>query len=197
MRFLLTIFLIILFTTPAYADNVTESLDKAKDLYNQGKYYKAVTELNFAIGLIQDKQLEKFKSLLPEPPAGWKADQVEGSRAPGQLMGGGITVARNYTSSDGQKIRIEMITDSPLLSSIMMFLSNPMMMGGAGTRLVSINGEKGIEEWNPQDKSGKIQIVLQNRMLISVSGNNLKSKNVLYDFAKNLDFTKIKKAMEE
>ncbi len=195
MRFLGIVVAIFLLATPAFGDNVIESLEKAKTLYNEGKYYKAVTELNFAIGLIQDKQLDRFKALLPEPPPGWKADPAEGSRAPGQLMGGGITVSRRYVSEDGQEIHIEMITDSPLLSSVMMLLSNPMIMGGG--RLVAINGEKGIEEWNPQDKSGKIQIVLLNRMLITVSGNNLKSKSVLYGFAKKLDFSKIKKAMEE
>ncbi len=195
MRFLGIILVIFLLSTPAFGDSVIESLEKAKTLYKQGKYYKAVTELNFAIGLIQDKQLDRFKSLFPEAPAGWNAGQVEGSRAPGNIMGGGITVSRDYSSGDHQRIRIEMITDSPLLSSVMMLLSNPMIMGGG--RLVSINGEKGIEEWNTQDKSGKIQIVLQNRMLITISGSGLKSKDILYDFAKKLDFTKIKKAMEE
>ncbi len=195
MRFLLLIATVTLFTSAAFADNVIDSLEKAKSLYSQGKYYKAVTELNFAIGLIQDKQLDKFKALLPEPPSGWSAGEVEGSRAAGQLMGGGITVSRTYNSPDGQEVRIEMITDSPLLSSIMMILSNPMLMGSG--RLVAINGEKGIEEWNSQEHSGKIQIVLQNRMLITVSGNSIKSKDILYDFAKKLDFSKIKKTMEE
>ncbi len=110
-------------------------------------------------------------------------------------MGGGINVSRSYHSTDGQEVRIEMITDSPLLSSVMMLLSNPLIMGGG--RLVAINGEKGIEEWRPEEHSGKIQIVLQNRMLITVEGNNLKSKDILYDFAKKLDFARIKKAMEE
>ncbi len=195
MRFLLIIATVMLFTSPVLADNVIDSLEKAKALYNQGKYYKAVTELNFAIGLIQDKQVDKFKTLLPEPPSGWSAESAEGSRAPGQIMGGGINVSRSYHSTDGQEVRIEMITDSPLLSSVMMLLSNPLIMGGG--RLVAINGEKGIEEWRPEEHSGKIQIVLQNRMLITVEGNNLKSKDTLYDFAKKLDFARIKKAMEE
>ncbi len=186
---------IITLSTPALADSVTDSIDKAKALYNEGKYYKAVTELNFAIGLIQDKQLDKFKGLLPAPPQGWSASEAEGTRAAGQLMGGGITVSRTYTSNDGQEVRIEMITDSPLLSSVMMLLSNPLITSSG--RLVAINGEKGLEEWHPQDHSGQLQIVLLNRMLITVSGSNLKSKNTLYDFAKRLDFNKIKKAMEE
>ncbi len=195
MRFLLIIATVMLFTSTVFADNVIDSIEKAKALYAQGKYYKAVTELNFAIGLIQDKQLDKFKTLLPEPPSGWSAENVEGSRAAGQIMGGGINVSRNYHSKDGQEVHIEMITDSPLLSSVMMLLSNPLIMGGG--RLVAIKGEKGIEEWHPGEHSGKIQIVLQNRMLITIRGSNLKAKNALYDFAKRLDFSRIKKAMEE
>ncbi len=195
MRFLLIIATVMLFTSTVFADNVIDSIEKAKALYAQGKYYKAVTELNFTIGLIQDKQLDKFKTLLPEPPSGWSAENVEGSRAAGQIMGGGINVSRNYHSKDGQEVHIEMITDSPLLSSVMMLLSNPLIMGGG--RLVAIKGEKGIEEWHPGEHSGKIQIVLQNRMLITIRGSNLKAKNALYDFAKRLDFSRIKKAMEE
>ncbi|NPA95521.1 MAG: hypothetical protein GXO58_08865 [Thermodesulfobacteria bacterium] len=195
MRFLVIVAAIIVVATPVMADQVTDSIDKAKSLYEQGKYYKAVNELNFVVGLIQDKQVDKFKALLPAPPKGWTAEEAQGARAGGQLIGGGISVSRIYHSSDGQEVKVEMITDSPLLSSVMMLLTNPLITSSG--RLVVINGEKGIEEWNPQERSGQLQIVLQNRMLITISGTNIKSKSILYDFAKGLDFTKIKKAMEE
>ena len=195
MRFLVIVAAIIVVATPVMADQVTDSIDKAKSLYEQGKYYKAVNELNFVVGLIQDKQVDKFKALLPAPPKGWTAEEAQGARAGGQLIGGGISVSLIYHSSDGQEVKVEMITDSPLLSSVMMLLTNPLITSSG--RLVVINGEKGIEEWNPQERSGQLQIVLQNRMLITISGTNIKSKSILYDFAKGLDFTKIKKAMEE
>lgn len=179
----------------AMADDVTDSLDRARNLYEQGNFSKAVTELQFTVGLIQDRQLERFKEILPEPPSGWTGDKPEVNRGGGMGFAGGVTVARTYHSSNGQTVTIEAVTDSPLVSGLAMLLGNPMLLGN--NRLVTVKGEKAVEEWDQGQGSGKLQIIIQNRMLITVSGTGLNSKGILYDFAKRLDFNKIKNLLQE
>ena len=194
---LFTIFILVgllLSYNTAYADDVTNQIDKAKALYSQGKYSEAVNELNFAIGQIQSLQIERYKVAFPKPLAGWEAGDFEGGAAGMAFMGGGTAVSRNYTTNDGEtSIKIEIVADSPLLSSIMMMISNPMFLGG--NKVVSISGEKAVEEWSDTDKSGQLQIVVGNRMVITVSGNGLASKDLLYSYANKIDIAKLKSLM--
>ena len=186
---------LMLFAVVAVADDVIESLDKARALYEKEQYSQAIIELNFAVGLIKDRQIEAYKDLLYDAPSGWTANAVQSDKGVGQMLGGGITVSRTYRSPDGQRITVEMITDSPMLAALNMMLANPMLMGNS--RLVVVNGEKAVEEWDSASKGGKLQIMILNRMLITVSGSNLRSREVLYGFAERIDFKKIREIMGE
>ncbi len=177
--------------TLVYADEVSDQIDKAKALYTQGKYSEAIAELNFAVGQIQSLQVDRYKTAFPQPLSGWDAEDFEGGGVGTAFMGGGISVSRNYTTNDGAtSVKIELVSDSPLLSSVMMMLGNPMFLGG--NKVVTVNGEKAVEEWSESDKSGQLQIVIENRMLITVNGSGLSSKGQLYDYAKAIDFAKLK-----
>ena len=183
------------FLPSVMADDILNSLDRAKNLYEQGEYSKAVSELQFTVGLIQDRQLDRYKVILPESPAGWTGDKVQVSRGAGLGAGGGVTVSRSYHSSDGQRVTVEGVTNSPLVAGLAMILGNPILMGN--NRLVMVNGEKAVEEWDQKSGSGKLQIIIQNKMLVTVSGSRLKSKDTLYDFAKKIDFANIRKMLKE
>ncbi|MEJ2635023.1 MAG: hypothetical protein P8184_06995 [Calditrichia bacterium] len=178
-----------------YADEISNQIDKAKSLYSQGKYSEAVSELNFAIGQIQSLQVDRYKTAFPAPLSGWTAEDFEGNSAGMAFMGGGISVSRNYTTNNGAtSVKIEVVSDSPLLSSIMMMFSNPMFLGG--NKVVTVSGEKAVEEWNESDKSGQLQIVVENRMLITVNGSGLSGKSQLYDYANKIDYAKLKSFMK-
>ncbi len=191
------IFLVIFFTfcAVAQADDVLDSLERAKKLYQDGSYSKAVSELQFAVGLIKDKQVDRYRFILPDPPTGWTADQAQISKGGGMGLVTGISVSRTYHGSQGQNVRVEAVTDSPLISGLAMILENPMLLGN--NRVVMVNGEKAIEEWNQSDGSGKLQVMIQNRVLVTISGSSLKSKDLLYEFAKRIDFKKIRKMLQE
>ncbi len=175
--------------------NIPAQIDKGKALFAQGKYSEAVTELNVAISQIQSLQMEQYKTVFPAPLAGWQADEFEGNTAGMAFMGGGISVSRNYSMDDGQKsVKIEMVSDSPLLSSIMMMYSNPMFLGDK--KIVMLGSEKAVEEWNAEDQSGTLQIVVANRVLFTVNGSGIPSKDVLYSYAGKIDFAKLKSILQ-
>ncbi len=186
--------LFFVFSYTAAADEVLDSLEKAGKLYRQGSYSQAVSELQFAIGLIKDRQVDRYRVVLPGPPPGWTGEEPQVNRGTGLGLAG-VTVSRVYQGPKGQSVTVEMVIDSPLVSWLAMILENPVFMGN--NRLVTINGEKGIEEWNKATGNGKLQVIIQKRMLVTISGSNLKSKDVMYDFGKRIDFHKVRKMLQE
>ncbi len=188
---------VLFFTLPSIvnADDVLNSMKKAEELYEKGNYSQAVSELQLAIGLIKDKQVDRYKLVLPGPPSGWSIEQSQGSRGSGLGLGAGVTVSRTYRGPGDQRVKVEVDVDSPLVLGLAMILANPILMGN--NRIVTVNGEKAIEEWDSASGSGKLQIIILNRVVVIVSGSNLRSKDVLYDFGEKIDFNKIKKIIQE
>ena len=171
--------------------NIPAQIDKAKSLYSQGKYSESITELNVAVSQIQNLLMDRYKTVFPAALNGWTAEEFEGNAAGMMFMGGGITVSRRYETNDGESsVKIEMVSDSPLLSSIMMMFTNPMFLGDK--KIVNLGSEKAIEEWNAEDQSGTLQIVIDNKVLFTVNGNGIANKDMMYSYANKIDFAKLR-----
>lgn len=181
----------------ALADEISETIERAKELYLEGKYSEASSELQFAVGQIQSLQAEQLKELLPDPLPGWTAEEASASAAPMGFLGGGVTAARTYNKEDGdESVDIEILTESPLLQSVMMFLANPMMLAGQpDTKLVRVKGQKALEKFSTQDKEGELSVVLEGKTLLTVKGSSITSKDILYQYMDTIDFEAISKAL--
>jgi len=182
-------------TAASLADEITDQIDKGKSLYSAQKYSPAIQELNFAVGQIQNKLADLYKTALPNASAGWEADDAESQSAGLAFMGGGISVKRHFYKNEGASVDVEVVSDSPLLSSVMMMYGNPMFLGG--NKLVTVKGEKAVEEWNESDKSGKLSLVIESRILVTISGSSLASKDDLYTYANATDIAKLKAILKE
>jgi hypothetical protein len=119
-----------------FCDEITSTIDKAKGLYQSGKLMESVNELNYAVNQIQQLQVEKYKAVFPAAVSGWKAEEFNADAAAMTFLGGGISVSRNYTQevgndyySDYKSVDISLVSDSPMISSLMMMFSNPMFLG--------------------------------------------------------------------
>ncbi len=178
----------------AQTADIPSQIDRAKALYSQGKYSEAVTELNVAISQIQSLQMDNYKTVFPAALAGWQAEEFEGNTAGMAFMGGGISVSRDYKMGEETSVSIEMVSDSPMLSSLMMMFSNPMFLGDK--KIVPVGSERAIEEWNETDKTGNLQIVVDNRVIFTVNGNNITGKDVLYSYASKINFAKLRSLLK-
>jgi hypothetical protein len=181
----------------ARADEVSDTIERAKKLYQEGKYSEASSELQFAVGQIQNLQAEQLKKLLPDALPGWIAEEASGSAAPMGLFAGGVTASRTYRKEDtGESIEVEILTESPLLQTVMMFLTNPMMAAGQpGTKLVRVKGEKALEKFSLQDEEGELSLILEGKTLITVKGSEITDKKILYTYMEKMDFEAIKKTI--
>lgn len=181
---------VVLWATTLNADDVTDTIDEAVVAYKSGEFTKATEDLTYALELIKQKKGQNMKAYLPEPLDGWNAEDATSQTAGSAMFGGGTMLGRSYRKGDAS-ITIEMVTDSPLLQSIGMMFANPMFASSDGGELTRINKEKAIVKYNASDKSGEIKILLDGRILITVSGNNV-SKEDLTAYAEAIDAKKIK-----
>lgn len=182
----------------ALADEISDTIETAKKLYQDGKYSEASSELQFAVNQIQNLQAEQLKKLLPDALPEWTAEEASASvGSMGFFGGGGLSVSRSYTKEDTREsIEIQILTDSPLLQSMTMFLTNPMMTTAQpDTKLVRIKGEKAVEKFSAQRKDGELSVVLEGKTLITVKGRRITDKEILHKYMEILDFDAVKKAL--
>lgn len=172
-----------------WADDVENSIKEGLESYKDGEFKDAVESLNYASQLIQQMKGQNLESLLPAPLAGWKAEDSKSASAGSAMFGGGVSAERTYLKGRS-RVGITIITDSPMMQGMMMMFSNPMFATSDGGKLTKIKREKAIVKYNAADKSGEIQVVVDNRILVTIDGSDV-SEDTLMDFAKAVDFKKL------
>ena len=185
------VFLVLMaFSIPGYADDIEDSIKEALQYYENGEYKDAVDSLNYASQLIQQKKGKGLESFLPEPLSGWTAQETSSQAAGAAMFGGGVTAERKY-SKGSSSITIQLITDSPIMQSMMMMFSNPMFATSDGGKLEKIGRQKAIVKFDPNSKRGEIKIVVANRFLVLIEGSEV-TKEDLKGYAKAIDYKKLK-----
>lgn len=181
------------------ADEISDQIKEGLMLYEKGSLSEAAVALNFAVGQLHQKQAEGLKGVFPEPQEGWKAEDTAGEFGAAQLLGGGISASRHYYVEDGDRsVDIEMVTDSPLLQSVLMFYTTPAFYANQpDTKLTKIQGRKAVQKFSPQEKEGEINIVMGSRMLVSIKGSNLDSVDEMVNYANAVDFVALEKFLEK
>jgi hypothetical protein len=183
--------MVAILVAPARADEIIDQINEAIKLYQAGDYAGAMTELDYASAQIRQLRAGTMSNVLPEPLAGWKADDAE-TTAMGSGMLGGITGAsRNYRKDDA-RLSVSLVSDSPMLAMFGMMAANPMMMGGSGQQAVRVKGHRGVLEW--QGDSGSLNLVVDGAVLVTVecSGCN---KEDLVAYAEGVNYELLKTIM--
>jgi hypothetical protein len=189
----IVLFVSSLFIMPgdASADEITDSINEAMEYYKENNYVEAANSLDYASQLIRQKRSGNLETLLPEPLAGWSAEDVKSQAAGPGYLGGMISAKRKY-KKDNSSVTIEIITDSPALQSMVMLFSNPAYASADGGKLTKIKRQKAIIKYHSSNKNGEINIVVSKKYLVSVKGQDI-SQNDLTDYASAVDYEKLKK----
>lgn len=169
-------------------DPVIQTIEKALSQYKGNDFSNAASSLDYASQLIRQKKGKALAKLLPAPLDGWTANEGSAQVTAASLFGGGLTAQKKYTR-DSSVVKISIVTDSPLLQSMIMMFSNPIFAASAG-QFELINGYKGIV--NYQNNGGDINIVVNNRFLVTLKGRQL-TRDDLINYAKAIDLEAISK----
>jgi hypothetical protein len=179
------------FAAPAaLADEVTDAMSRAGTAYGNGDYKTASTELQTALVAVNQFLIDELIGALPEAPAGWGAEEPEGIDA--SAIGAGffasLVVNRTYTTPDGSSIDMTVSANSPMLMSLRMFISNPMMAsmtGQTGMKKASACGYDAIEHFG--DGTYEMHVLAGNATLISIDGSKESDIDHIRTLAKATD----------
>ena len=164
----------------AQADDIKEALEEALKAYNQGDMSGTKENLGYATQLLNEKSADALTKALPAPLPGWEADEAQSSSAGAALFGGGLQASRTYNKDD-HYIEVEIVGDSPMLSQMMVVMTNPALAGSMG-KAIKVGKQRGI-----QDDNGKIMLIINNRFMISVEGDAAQADKLAYAEAVRLD----------
>jgi hypothetical protein len=174
----------------AHADDFTDELDKARQLYEKHDLKGSSTELGFAARVLNDKRVALYAALFAPAPSGWKVDESDSDHGTGgalasQMMGGAVMVERTYRQDDGDgEIRAEVLAESPMIQSMAVLAANPMYMD-KGAKRVSIGDGNAVLKYDDGEKSGELTLVV-GASSIKLTGNAVSSDamvTLLKDFA--------------
>ena len=170
------------------ADEIVDILTETTQTYKSGDYTKVKEDLTYILELLRQKQGSTLKTMLPDALEGWRLVTTK-SNSGNRRMVGEVTSASRIYKKDSSKITINIITDSPLLQSIGMMISNPMFSSGG--KLKRINRQKAIIKYKENRKRGKLTMVVDKRFVINVEGKNIKEEDLI-SYAKAIDVKKLK-----
>jgi len=174
---------------PVCADDIEASIKEALQSYQDGEYRNAVEKLDYASQLIRQKRAKALEALLPEPLSGWAAQKPSSQAMGASMFGGGITAERRY-SKDSSSIVVKIISDSPLMQSLMMMFSNPLIAASSGGRFEKISGQKAYIEYLPERRKGEIRVIVADRFLVLVQGRDVSMED-LKKYAEAIDYEKL------
>ena len=97
----------------------------------------------------------------------------------------------DYSSGDS-RVHIQVL-DSARISWTMGQFLQMVQMGFSVkddthyVKTIKVNNYPALEEYNYQRKQGQLQVLIKDRFLITIRGNNLDNTDILHDFFKAFD----------
>lgn len=179
-----------MFALAARCDEVTDTINEAVTQYNEGKFAEAAGNLDYAAQMIRQKRGGNLQKFLPRALDGWQAEEAKSESVAAAMFGGGLTAERRYTRNQ-DAVTVKIITDSPMLQSMMMLFQNPMLATADGGKISKIKDEKAIIKYHSSDKTGEITIVVANRFLIQIDGDGVTEEEMM-GYAGAMDFDGLK-----
>jgi len=172
-------------SAPAFAaDEVLEAIDQGRKAYQGGDLSGAKQSLDLASQLIGQKNADSFGKLLPQPLAGWKADEVQ-TTAIGAVGFGASTASRHYTNAKGDSVEVQITGDSAVVMQYATVLNNPAIAGAMG-KIIRVGSQRAIQAQN-----GDVHMVVNNKYIVMVSGSGNANDKAAY--AQAVDVAKLSK----
>ena len=195
-RLLILPVLLIIFSwgsIPACADEILDSINEAIEAYKEKEYAEAAESLDYAKQLIQQLRSESIMKLLPEALPGWESKTAQ-TQSMG-MLGGMAGVQKEYfTPGTGdqrrKRITINIMAESPMMQG-MMAMFNPAYIGAQGGKLQKIKRNKAIVKYNPDSRSGEVNVLVEKKYIVTIKGNSVDDKDLL-DYAGAVDYKGLK-----
>lgn len=155
---------------PAYADEITDTLQSAITAYEDGDIQYALEELDFAKQKLLEMKTDSLGAFLPAAPDGWTFEKNSEMNAMLGIMGGGVGAEGVYKSGDGTEVKVTLMADNPMVASIGAMVSNASAMG---LKVERINRQRFAAQDN------QLMGLVANRILVQTEGDLDTARSVL------------------
>lgn len=145
MKKIIFVILIFVMYNEAQAQDFAKRLTEAKTAYAAGK----LDDSRFAMEqMLQELDIITGKEVLKLLPAkmGEKAANTKNDNVSGSSGFVGVVIHREYGTVDTTNAEIEIISNSPLITSINALLSVPFIGASGDNKVIKINGYKALLE---------------------------------------------------
>jgi hypothetical protein len=170
----------------ARADDVTDQIHEALTAYGKKDLPTAIAGLQAALNLLRQMRADVYGSLLPAPPQGWTADNVETIAAGLAMAGGGTGASRKYHKGDAE-VTVSILADSPLLQA-MSALASSGLAALTGARTEIVNGRRTLY----MKEDGAYTSFIGDRVLVRVEGKD-QPEDTLKRFLAAVNFDAVEK----
>jgi hypothetical protein len=143
MKKIYILFGFILFAVGASAQDFAKNLGDARTSYSSGK----LEDARFAMQqLLQEIDMKTGKEILKMLPAKMQEQNVAMAKdnVAGASGFAGVTIHREYGTTEDKTIELDIITNSPLLGSINALLSIPLLGNAGDNKVIKIAGYKAM-----------------------------------------------------
>lgn len=178
------------------AQEFASKLNEATSAYNSGKLDDARFALQQALGEIDKAIGKEILGMLPNQLGnmGYSSDNDQVTGASASITG--LYVNRSY-GADPKSVQVEIMSDSPLLTSLNTLLSLPVLMGSSdpNQKRVKVSGYKALLQKNTGENnevSYDLQIPVKNT-LITLHCKGIESENDILSMAAAIPVDKIVK----
>lgn len=194
--------------TATAQDQINTFIKEAQDYLAQKDYKMAQLSLQDAINEINTLMAGQIGDALPDEINGLKSSGEESNNAGMAFMGGGTAVSKRYEHPTKKEntADVAIITNSPMLATLNMFMGNPSMMGQeyksvrVGTRRAILKSE--TEDYymdngtSKQVRSSELQVPLS-QTLITLNMKGFASEQEELAFAAKLDIENLRTMLGE
>lgn len=186
---LLSCLLLATLSVPALADDVTDQINEAVTAYQRKDVTTAIAGLEAALNLLRQGRADAYGKLLPNPPPGWTADDVEAVAIGVMMAGGGTGATRKYHNGDNgdSTVTISVLADSPMLQA-MSAIASSGIGAAAGMRTQIVNGRRTL--FMKDDNA--FTTIVGDHILVRVEGQGV-PEDALKRFLIAIDFTALEK----
>ncbi|MCW9044362.1 MAG: hypothetical protein OQK05_13560 [Pseudopelagicola sp.] len=160
LRSLPLIAALVIASTPLAADEISDTLDSAKQAYEDGDVAYALEELEYAKQQMLALKTDALSAYLPPAPDGWSREIDSDMNAGLAMMGGGVGAEAEY-SGNGQNFTIMIMADNPMVGAMSGVIGNAGLMGAKIVRV-------GRQKYMLQD--GQLSALIDHRILVQAEG---------------------------
>ena len=172
-------------SAPAFADQISDQIQKAMTAYQQHHNQAALAALDAAAQKLRKERADQLKALLPAPPKDWTADPAKTSVVSAAMLGGGTTASRTYHMG-GQKVEVQITADSPMLQGMAALIDSPLGTS-SGMKTFKVQGARVAYTASDNDL-----MALVGKAIVKVDGSPQVPEPALRTFLTAMDFAALK-----